>query len=120
MPSLVTCLQCRFTSKKIEEKIHIHKEAREKDGELFQFQSTCSEAVSLANKFVIKEKWSQSCEQKINWNNSPSKTVMVYTQKSVYSTFFDIPFAEMKPFSLKNREDIMNYVRLSSSMIKTR
>ena len=77
MRSLVTCLQVSFASKRIEEIIHMYKETREKDDELFQFQSTYAGAVSLANKFNIEEKWSQPCEKQINWNNIPSKTVMV-------------------------------------------
>ena len=48
---------------------------------------TCTEAVSLANKFGIEENWSESCGQLTNWNNIPSKTVKKYREISELHEF---------------------------------
>ena len=85
--------------------------ALEKADELFLFQSTYARGVSLARENIHEERWSQSCEQQINWNNIPSKTDKAYLQdiqKSVYVLFLDIAFFNLKPSSVKNRVPYIN------------
>ena len=61
-------LPLQFEFKKIEEIIHIYKETREKVDELFLFQSTYARGISLGSEYRIEERWSQSCEQQMDWN----------------------------------------------------
>ena len=70
---------------------------------------TCNHHLSFANKIGIEEKWSQSCRQQINWNSIPSETAEESWKISVYLPFLDTAFGEMKPGSVKERGQIMNY-----------
>ena len=65
----------------------------------------------MASEYLIKERWSQSSKQEINWINFPSKTDRLYLQdiqNSVYLPIHDIAFADFKPRLVKNREHFKN------------